>query len=208
MKKITSLLILTTVMMTLMLSGCKKGENDPFFSLKSRTGRLSQEWTLSEENITTVSKSSWSGTTYTTTRTYSYDGTNETVTTTTSSGGNSTTNTSTYTYSLIYSFDKDGTYTITEIVDGEKTVTEGTWMWVEGNKDIDLKNKEAIMLTVTKITYSDGEVTTYTGVSYLHGVILLDELSGDRLVMKYDYSNVDSDGDTYTKTGTKTFEKK
>ncbi len=206
MKKTISFLTLSAIVIALVFTGCKKGENDPFLSLKSRTGRLAQEWKLSSEDYTTVSKTG----SVTTTEHYTYDGSIETITTTYTLSGNSSTSTATKTYSKETTFDKDGTYKETEINDGDATTTEGTWMWVKKNKDNGLKNQEAIVMFITKQTDSNGDTETYDGKSNiaLNGIVVFDKLASDEVIMKYDFTNTNSDGDTYSMTGTQTFTKK
>ena len=80
---------------------CKKGENDPAISLKSRKGRLKGEWKLTSGEVIAVFTISGNSTTTTTT----YDGSNETI------GSNTPTP-----YTLSYKFEKDGTYTSTEVL--------------------------------------------------------------------------------------------
>ena len=68
------------------MSSCKKGENDPFLSLKSRKGRMAGEWTVTKLTSTEVDTPA-GGTASTSTTTV--DG--STLTMVESSGGNSTT---------------------------------------------------------------------------------------------------------------------
>ena len=211
MKKSISLLAISVILIALFFSGCKKGENDPFLTLKSRTARLAQDWVLSSEDYTVTQTGTWLGVgDYITTIVYSFDGTSESQKATQSSGGNSTTNTTTYTYSKEITFDKDGTFKSTEINGGNATITEGTWMWMSKNKNNDLKNKEAIAMFITKQTDSNGNTDTYGGKSNfnLNGVVVFDKLTSDEVVMKFDFTETDSDGDTHTMTGTQTFTKK
>ncbi len=209
MRKVISLFTLSAIVIALVFTGCKKGENDPFLTLKSRTARLTNDWKLSSEDYTTVQTGTWFGSDYTTTTLYSFDGTSEKQTITTSQGGSSTTSSNSYTYSLEISFEKDGTYKKTEINDGNATITEGNWIWMSKNKDKKLKNKEAIVMTVTKYTDKDGNVTTYDGKSNMaDNIFVFDKLASDELVIALDYSSVDSNGYIYSMTGTQTFSKK
>ena len=207
MKKTISLLAFGAIMIALIFSGCKKGENDPFLTLKYRTGRLAQEWKMSSEDITVVEPNLIGGTNSTV---YSYDGTSEKAVLTQTSGSYSQTTTTTYTYSMEISFDKDGTFKSTEINDGNATVTEGTWMWMSKNKNESLKDKEAIVMYATKVTDSNGDTETYGGKSNdsFNDVVVFDKLASDEIIMKIDNTNTDSNGDTYSMSGTQTFSKK
>ena len=50
MKKIITLSILL-IISTITVQSCKKGENDPLFSLRTRTNRLSGNWKVVKEEI-------------------------------------------------------------------------------------------------------------------------------------------------------------
>ena len=76
MKNFISIILLNAVLVFFM--GCKKGDEDPFLSLKSRKARLTGEWTINSWNYTrinnfssnTTSVSSNQGTTYVYTANY------------------------------------------------------------------------------------------------------------------------------------------
>lgn len=177
------------------LQSCKKGENDPFMSLRSRKARLAGEWKLSSSEG--KSEQTYMGSTSTTTRTY--DGTTET-TVQTLGGGSPMTTTSTYTLQL--TIEKDGTYTQvhTDTEDGEVTTTKGTWIFLKRSKENELKNKEAILLTQTSTT-EGGETAT---MDDLNGqVIEIDQLKNKEMIWKTSYSYADDDAsETNTFTGT------
>jgi hypothetical protein len=195
MKKVLSL-SMAIVLIAVLFSSCKKGENDPFLSLKSRTSRLSREWKMSSADMTTTYTTS----SYTSTTTTSFDGTTITQTSVYTVGGSSSSNTTTYTFSNEVEFAKDGTFTETIIDDGDSETNSGIWSWVYGNEDIDLKNKEAIVLT-----YTSGDGYTLSGISLDPDVIYaFEKLSSSELVIVHDYS-ANYDGDVETTTGTMTF---
>lgn len=195
MKKVLSL-SMAIVLIAVLFSSCKKGENDPFLSLKSRTSRLSREWKMSSADMTTTYTTS----SYTSTTTTSFDGTTITQTSVYTVGGSSSSNTTTYTFSNEVEFAKDGTFTETIIDDGDSETNSGIWSWVYGNEDIDLKNKEAIVLT-----YTSGDGYTLSGVSLDPDMIyVFEKLSSSELVIVLDYSG-NYDGDIETTTGTMTF---
>jgi len=207
MKKTISFFALTAIAGILIFSGCKKGENDPFLSLKTRTARLAQTWELSSEDYTVTQEGTdLFGSDYTITTVYSYDGTSETQKTTSTSGNSSTTSTTTKSLSKEITFDKDGTYEINGVYDGDAFSEKGNWMWVNGNKDQEIKNKEAIVLTTTSSSNSDN---TYSGKTNApNNILVFDKLSSTELVILYDYTEQDSDGTLTSKTGTITFTKK
>lgn len=192
-------------------TGCKKGENDPALSLLSRKARLSGSWELSSANYT----NNYDGDI----TTYSYDGTLMTIT------GNG--NTDVKNWSEKITINKDGSFTSTETRDYQyydyndfewKTGTyieaiEGIWFFVDGNKDLDVKSKERVAFQVQKSTTtyptSNGTETytnTYSGQSNSQiNLILLDELAKKEIIMKYDYSHLNSSTDLYTISGTSTY---
>ncbi len=202
MKKIISLFALSAIVATLIFSGCKKGENDPFLSLKSRTARLAHTWKLSSENFTIT----YTGSNYTSTTVYSYDGTSETQTTTNTYGSNSNTTTATKTYSEEVTFDKAGTYESTIVDDGDVETEKGNWMWTNKNKDQDIKNKEAIVMTST--SNSNLNYTNSGKTNDPVEILVFDKLSSTEIIISFDYIETDSDGHTYKESGTKTYTKK
>jgi hypothetical protein len=174
-----------------LLQSCRKGENDPFLSLRTRRARIAGEWkmiTLESKRVQTIGN-----TTTTTDRTYS----NGVETSTYTYMGNSTT-TTTGPYTIVNTFRKDGTYTEVVTSDDEIVTIEGTWIFLKRSKEDELKNKEAILLTNTKTTSSTGETTT---VNELSGqVFVIDELRNKKMVWTMEYRQSDSSGsetDTY-----------
>ena len=153
---------------------CKKGENDPFLSLKSRKARIAGDWSIT-------------GFDYTNTFTQA-DGDNGsntgvlngdviTFTNTFTSGGTTVTSTSTTTINdASYTFTKEGTYTAvwntttvdvqtnngftTTTTDVEKNTTTGDWSFI-GKQKKTYKNKERIVLNALK-TVSSSQTTDVT----------------------------------------------
>lgn len=60
-------ILLLFIGLSLVLGACRKGEDDPFFSLKTRDARLKGEWKLVEKNFhnSDGNEDSFDGTTYT-----------------------------------------------------------------------------------------------------------------------------------------------
>lgn len=206
MKKLLGIIIVIALASTTFTS-CKKGENDPGLSLKSRTARLVGEWVLTEMERSSTSTNS--GTTYTSTSNFS--GTTMTET----SGGSSTTSV----YSQSLEIMKDGTYKMKQsqtYTEWSYTVTfdgEGTWAWISGNKEDEYKNKERVAFTMTGYTQtaSSGGSTntsTYTATGDQEDLMVmkLDQLGSKTLVITRDYDE-NEDGDLYSVTETSTYEK-
>lgn len=154
---------------SLAFSGCKKGEGDPFLSLKTRKGRIHGEWTVKSGEGKDVNGSI--------TSTWTYDGTKKTTTVGSITSDNKFTET--------YEFEKDGAFTYKHVDNnGSPAVTEtwtGTWNWTGGVGD--MKNKSQIVLTV--LSYNDGSSTvTYTGSDAPHSVMDVYELKSKEMIFK------------------------
>lgn len=109
------------MMFGLIFTSCKKYEEGPLLSLRTKNARLTGEWKLvSYSRITTNN---------TETTTTSYDGTTMT-----------TPNIS-YTYSLTLIINDDGTYTYKETRDDYSDEYTSYWSWLDG-----AKGKQQIML--------------------------------------------------------------
>lgn len=109
-------------------------------------------------------------------------------------------------YTQTFEFKGDHTYSITEVDNGSTSVEQGSWAFSGAAKDLDLKNKEALLLYSTSYT-SGSSTSTYTGYYALSGptVILLDKLASKEMVVNYD-GNSTSGGTSYTVTGNLTYE--
>ncbi len=206
MKNVFKTMLVVAVAGTLLLDSCKKGENDPFLSLKSRKARVVGEWTVTAASITDINDSGSSSTTTNTT----YDGTTETTTV----GSNSSTRTVTYTYTFV----KDGTFTSVETETGtvlstpytDVTTTQGNWNFT-GRIGKDEKNKESIVLYTTSMKNDftmSGNTTTstssYTGTSRGNMVFRLDRLSNKEMIVLISGTDTDNAGDVDSSEGTMT----
>ncbi|MDX1652905.1 MAG: hypothetical protein R3277_10465 [Brumimicrobium sp.] len=150
---------------TLILESCRKGENDPLISLRTRDARITGKWELvdfeatsSEINNTGVVNTNEQTTT-------TYDGS---TWTNTSNG-----NTDSYTYTREITIEDDGNYIYRETIEGEISEETGTWSWLDNTKKkigifldqhglfhIDqLKNEEMVWLYdySDQYTNNDGE---------------------------------------------------
>jgi len=179
------LLISSIVLST---TSCKKGEEDPFLSLKSRNSRLKGEWVLKSGEIVYTNPSGSNTTTY--------DGANKTV-------SGLVPYTEAYTESM--TFEKDGIFSGITIEDGETITYEGTWAWLNKNKENETKNKEILTLCFTKYV-EDGDTETYTGVEVDY-TLQLQKLSSKEMIIKYN-TTYTSGSYTSSEVGTKTYEKK
>lgn len=192
MKKTISIIILSVLVIPFIITSCKKGENDPFLSLKSRNARLVGEWKVAESTITSNSSDSYDGGSYTQTTTTTGNETINDITYTstetetevyTTGGYSSTTKTTTSGVGTITSkvtFEKDGVFKMEEVktvnytssVEGQpgtsewavtsNSISNGIWYWAGANEQIETKNKEVIVMQITSSFYS----YSYTSTSY------------------------------------------
>lgn len=153
-------LIFTLAMLVAVSFGCKVGAEDPGLTFASRDGRLIATWKITNvEGLTTNSVSQFG----TTTTTMSYNGT--ILTTTTTSGSNSITNTQSYTLEMI--IDKDGKLTVTETLDGDVTVENTYWEWVNADKNksmLTLGGESVIQGTWTVLRLAGAELILHRWV--------------------------------------------
>jgi hypothetical protein len=206
MKKVFTVFIVAALIAP-MFTGCyfKKGEEDPTMSLKSRKARACGKWTLIEWTQTSTSTSTGGSST----SSLSFSGSS--LVETYASGS----------YTAIYSESmeilKDGTYEYSSNMSSEGySVIEsgsGTWSFVTADKDNGIANKERIILTNTQYTEtetysgsSDTEVYTASGDPSSVAIQRIDKLSSKELIISRDYTK-NSDGDLYTITETKVYEK-
>ena len=211
MKKTIHYLMAIALIATIFV-GCKKGENDPFLSLLSRTARITGVWNLSSADYDHIYTGDGDGT-----YSYSFDGTQMTRT----YDGDGIT----YDYSEKVTIEKDGTFKI-EIEEEDlfwnynfesgqyesgvwKTTIEGVWYFLEGNSDLEVKDKERVEFLVEnyKEVNPDGETEeiSFSGKSNSYDqLILLDKLANKEMVSLYDYEE-SAGSETYRETGTSTY---
>lgn len=171
------------------VSSCKKGENDPFLSLRSRKARVTGEWKLTKGTITETDNSG--GATNTDVTTY---------TETTSSSGGVTTQ-----YTETLTIEKDNTFEVVIVENGLTSTIRGNWYFSGKVKDEDLKKKEAIVFSETQYINPGGS-TQYTGL-YADQILLMDQLKNKELIFKGDVKYSDSDGYAASYSYDRTFEK-
>lgn len=192
---------------------CKKGDEDPGLSLRSRKARLAGEWTVTEMNMTTTtenSNSSSGGSSNSSTNisevVYSGTSLTEYMTSTNTNSGVTNTFRDTVIYdnvTITYTIEKDGTFSKSETWTASEVETRswgtrtfsyekvvevsGTWDFNEGVSE-DAAAKQRVFFF-----YNDGtETTTMTEVrSYTDGSP--SETDVDTEVFTYSYSNIAED---------------
>ena len=201
--KNTVVLLLSALVIAGSFSGCKKGENDPFLSLRSRKSRLEGNWVIVKEE---VSETNINGSTTEIMQSV-YDGKMKITTTTTTVGTISTTVIDTVKYTFNFDIKKDGNYKITAANENKIDIvtTEGTWLFLGKSKLNDLKNKEAILLTTTKQVVSSNPVANSVNYENLNGLtIVIDALKNKEMMTIVEENSSNEDGLTSSKKLAKT----
>ena len=201
--KNTVILLLSALVIAGSFSGCKKGENDPFLSLRSRKSRLEGNWVIVKEE---VSETNINGSTTEIMQSV-YDGKMKVTTTTTTAGALSTTVIDTVKYTVNFDIKKDGNYKMIAANENKIDIvtTEGTWLFLGKSKLNDLKNKEAILLTTTKQVVSSNPVANSVNYENLNGLtIVIDALKNKEMMTIVEENSSNEDGLTSSKKLTKT----
>ena len=185
-------------------TSCKKGDQDPAISLLSRKARLTGDWILTDASYTVTTSGSVT--------TYDFDNSTGVMTKVYSSNGISYTKN--YNYSLEMIYNKDNSYQEIETKNtDEVTTTKGFWYFGDKNKELDVKNKERVIIEVTERHYSDedGEQWSdyYLGKNNNHVLMMdLSRLANDEIIIDLDQTYNDEDGLVSSVKGTLTFAKK
>jgi hypothetical protein len=209
----TTVYIVLVVMAGIFMFGCKKGANDPFLSLQSRTARITGVWDLTSADFQKIYNDGGNTETYH----FSFDGTQ--MSRTLDGDGD------TFDYSEKITINKDGTFTFEkeeedlywkyhiETFSWEsgiyKTTVTGVWYFLDGNNALEVKNKErvAFLQQTVKVVDPDGNtnIDDYSGRSNANETIfLLDRLANKEIVTLYDYQET-VDSETYEQTGSSTY---
>ena len=166
MKAITKITIAALFIGSFALESCKKGENDPFLSLRSRKARFAGEWTYSAGSGSNTSGSN--------TTNWTYDGAVETTT-----PGNFTDK-----YTQTYTIEKDGTFTSVYTDNNTSTAVvttyTGTWNFLGGVGDV--KNKSSVVMHMLTIT-SGSTTVTYTGDNAPTSIMDIDQLKNKEIII-------------------------
>lgn len=170
-------LIITTIM------SCKKGENDPFISVRSRDARITGTWKLTSMESTEIETQSDGSTSTTETSTTTYDGTyinysGEYFNPNTFAMDDTTYS---YTYTHEMNIEKDGTYSVSVLEDGDNEVYTSNWNWMDSKK-----KKTSI--------YLDSD-----------GVFTVDRLTNKELVITYNTTSKETSADQSSYETTNTF---
>lgn len=195
-KLLIAFFLLGTISSTIV--SCKKGENDPSLSLRSRKARLTGEWKVTAyETIETGSDGdSFSE---------SLNGSILTVTDI-NNGGAPDVSTVAFTSSII--FNKDYTFTQTQTYDDSKIERSGNWAFGLKSKEGDIKKKETVVLSVLKEVYTNTSSTsTNTDTSFDEYTIIyfIDQLKNKEIILTDSYNSTDVLNGVTQYTGTYSF---
>jgi hypothetical protein len=195
--KLTLLLIIS---LAALFTGCKKGKDDPFLSLRSRKARVTGDWTVTSGTSTYV----YSSGNYSRTSTFTYSETsysyvhNENGIITTGGGSSK----------ITMKFEKDGKFRSTNTGDGSTGTSEGTWNFTDGIGDA--KKKEQIVVRLSSGSNTGSTINTsytYTG-NETDITMNLKELRNKKMVIIMESGYTSSSGTKDIKTDEYTLEQK
>ncbi len=195
-KKVTHLGIIILIVL-LLFTQCRKGDEDPLISLKSRTARLTGEWLLTESEIDGFVTIDSEPTAYSdhfngTTRSISFGSFNDF-----------------YTYRETFIFRKDGSYTRYQTYRGFTFTNDGAWYWAGKSEELELKKKEAIVLTGLSYVAPGDYTRNRSGRSIPPTrFFVIEKLKSKEMTLIEDYTDSDSDGYIEEFKGYLNFEKK
>lgn len=158
-------------LLVLVVSACfKKGEEDPFISLRSRTNRLSGTWKL----ISGIESVIYTTNGNTVTSDVIYEPGIKKITVSGSEIRMS------YLQKLTFDNKSNFSRMITENFD--ETKENGSWMFIQKNKKEEVKNKESILISITQ-NETNGVLTVNSGV-YLSQLFFIHRLTNKELILK------------------------
>jgi len=176
MKRIV-VLSLYLIVTFVLFNGCRRGEDDPFISFRSRKARVTGKW-----KMTSIKRTSYETDIFgSTTKIFTGNGSTYTRTEQNSNGTNFS-KTGIYTYEI--TFKKDGSYTAQINEDGNIANIEGKWNFTGGVGD--MKDKSQITLYETSYK-SPGYTFTSTG-HYFNDTYDLKELRNNKMVWYTKYT--------------------
>lgn len=138
MKKVRILIIVLTVLGA--ISSCKKGDNDPFISIRSRDARITGEWKVVNLEYNINNDGDISSATL-----------NGSILTETNNGSSSS-----YSYSANWEINSDGTLNTTYAIDGSLSTDSETWYWLDDSqKKSKIMTSEGGVYVVDRLTNNE-----------------------------------------------------
>jgi hypothetical protein len=183
------------------IPSCKKGDNDPWLSFRSRKNRLCGKWALKSGTSSYIYND--------TTESINYTGSNAEITYSTAAG---TFNSGTVPYTEKWTINKDETFIMIKNNYNYYLTIEGIWSFGEKSEQLDLKNKESVIFYITSKKYVyNGSVSgnpdgtyfyTYKGSYCPTYNYTIDQLKNKEIIVKYEGASAYTD---FSENGTGTF---
>lgn len=153
------------------LAGCKKGENDPSFTIQTRTARASSEWKMKEGLLTAkiidINNQSAS-------ITYSLSGKEYSV-------GIIGRGTAVGPFEIQLTLENDNSFLCKQVIDQDLEITKGTWQFMK--KQGKYKNKERMLFKTANNVATSNNFLSFSkaGFSFVYAI---SELRKDRMVLE------------------------
>lgn len=196
--KIIKLLLLYVILINTVILSCKKGEDDPFLSFRSRKARLTGEWKLDYGKEETTYND--------TLQTVTLNGVTAGVVTTTTNG--TLINNFSDNYNELWIINKDYSFEIIKNYSWVKITLKGVWGFNYKNKDMKLKNKESFTFKITSESYDftssvNNFTNTYSGFDCPTLTYQITELKNNEIIVSYTGesiydSSINKTNSTYT----------
>lgn len=152
------------------LAACKKGENDPSFSLRTRKARACDEWNLKEGYLTAkvvdINNQSSS-------ITYSLSGTEYSV-------GIIGKGTAVGAFEIELNMQNDNSFVCKQLIDQDLEITRGDWQFMK--KQGEFKNKERILFKTDNKYPTSNNLLSFSKASFSF-VYAAEQLSKDTMVL-------------------------
>ena len=190
-------LIAISLFSILFFPECKKGEDDPAFSLRSRNARITGEWKLISLDIEVEYKlHADSNTVFITDK---FNNANRHITI----DGNL----DSFNHREVLRINKDGSYSVNQSIRWVAFTISGGWYWAGKSYELDLKNKEAIVFTELNFTGLYDYEETIQGRVNPDYIYYIDRLANKEMIVDIDYKHTDTDGYYFRSKGILIFEK-
>ena len=177
--------IFIVVIIVITLISCRKGEEDPFFSFRSRKARITGYWRLTS-GTTNISYND-------TTQVLTYNGAS--IDYVVSAKNEGTLYSGNISYSELWKINKNNTFEMYKNYPDYDISMSGDWVFYPKDKCKDLKNKEAILFSVKskKYIYPNimyNQTYTYTGDYCPYYMFTISQLKNDEIILGYNGSGI------------------
>lgn len=189
MKKITQIMLFTVLVGV--LGQCKKGEDDPFLSIRSRKARVAGEWSLTSGTASYMNSNNNGSNQSSSSSNITYSGTSYTEVWSYTSGSFTDNGTDTEAYTLKMTFEKDGNFEMTETMGVDLYSKKGTWNFTGGIGEH--KNKQQVVIHFTSEVATGGYFNNKTG-NATDVTFDLKELRSKKMVLVAEDGSVDDSG--------------